>query len=96
MARSTVYDRANTLARFYAFVMGRYQGEVYERTGWVVVQPVDEFNRPRHTDYGTPRIPPSAGEVAALFDQWRFSVAGARKYLPAVRSYVAAGGAAAE
>ncbi|MEU9646489.1 tyrosine-type recombinase/integrase [Streptomyces sp. NPDC048188] len=90
LARSTVYDRANTLARFYAFVMARYQGEVHERTGWVVVQPVDEFNRPRHADYGTPRIPPSGVEVEGLFEGWRHSVAGVRKYLPAVRNYVAA------
>ncbi|MEU1519140.1 tyrosine-type recombinase/integrase [Streptomyces sp. NPDC005811] len=89
-ARSTVYDRANTVARFYDFVISRYQGEVHARTGWVVVQPVDEFNRPRHAGYGLVRVPPGAGEVAALFEGWRQALPGARKYLPAVRNYVAA------
>ncbi|MFF0132821.1 integrase [Streptomyces mirabilis] len=33
LARATVYDRANTLARFYAFVIARYQQEVQARDG---------------------------------------------------------------
>ncbi|MGW0149177.1 tyrosine-type recombinase/integrase [Micromonospora chersina] len=90
LARATVYDRANTLARFYAFLLARCQQEVYARTGWVVVQPVDEFNRPRHADYGVVRVPPSVAEVAGLFDAWRGQVTGARKYLPAARNYVVA------
>ncbi|MEU0656908.1 tyrosine-type recombinase/integrase [Streptomyces albogriseolus] len=90
LARATVYDRANTLARFYDFLLVRCQQEVHARTGWVVVQPVDEFNRPRHSGYGVVRVPPSAAEVAGLFDAWRGQVAGARKYLPAARNYVVA------
>ncbi|MET9412212.1 tyrosine-type recombinase/integrase [Streptomyces sp. NPDC002935] len=89
-ARSTVYDRANTIARFYDFLLERYQKRVYDRTGWVVVQPVDEFNRPRHTGYGSVRVPPARGEVEALFEGWRHDLAGARKFLPAARNYVVA------
>ena len=90
LARSTVYDRANTVARFYDFLTFRYQGEVHARTGWVVVQPVDEFNRPKHAGYGLVRVPPSAGEVTGLFEGWRQALPGTRKYLPAVRNYVVA------
>ncbi|CAM5675742.1 tyrosine-type recombinase/integrase [Streptomyces griseorubiginosus] len=90
LARSTVYDRANTIARFYNFLTLRYQREIHARTGWVVVQPVDEFNRPRHAGYGLVRVPPSVGEVEALFEGWRRELPGARKYLPAVRNYVVA------
>ncbi|MFD5586716.1 tyrosine-type recombinase/integrase [Streptomyces sp. NPDC127063] len=90
LSRSTVYGRANTLARFYTFVITRYQQEVQARTGWVVVQPVDEFNRPRRPHGGRVRVPPTAGEVAGLFDGWRAQAVSARKYLPAVRNYVVA------
>ncbi|MET9914601.1 tyrosine-type recombinase/integrase [Streptomyces sp. NPDC006476] len=70
--------------------MTRYQSEVYARTGCVVVQPVDEFNRPRSCDYGQARVPPSVAEVTALFDAWRAGVPRVREYLPAVRNYVVA------
>ncbi|MFC9536821.1 tyrosine-type recombinase/integrase [Streptomyces sp. NPDC056975] len=90
LAASTVYDRANTIARFYDFLTLRYQSEIYARTGCVVAQPVDEFNRPRHAGYGLVRVPPAAGEVEALFGRWRQALAGARKYLPAARNYVTA------
>ncbi|MEW2290483.1 hypothetical protein [Streptomyces sp. NPDC047841] len=90
LARSTVYDRANTVARFYDFLTARYQSEIHTRTGCVVVQPVDEFNRPKHAGYGVVRVPPAAGEVTALFEGWRQALPGARKYLPAARNYVVA------
>lgn len=90
LARSTVYDRANTVARFYDFLTCRYQSEVHARSGWVVVQPVDEFNRPRHAGYGLVRVQPSTAEVTGLFEGWRRSLPAARKYLPEVRNYVAA------
>lgn len=90
LARATVYDRANTLARFYAFVIARYQQEVQARTGWAVVQPVDEFNRPRRPHDGRVRVPPTTGEVAGMFNGWRAQVVHTRKYLPAVRNYVMA------
>jgi hypothetical protein len=69
LARSTVYDRANTVARFYDFLTTRYQSEIHARTGYVVAQPVDEFNRPKHAGYGLVRIPPSVAEVAGLFER---------------------------
>ncbi|GAA5032723.1 hypothetical protein GCM10023335_75520 [Streptomyces siamensis] len=90
LARSTVYDRANTLARFYTFVITRYQQEVQARTGWTVVQPVDEFNRPRRPHDGRVRVPPTIEEVTCLFDGWRDQTVQARKYVPAVRNYVMA------
>ncbi|MGV9248069.1 tyrosine-type recombinase/integrase [Streptomyces sp. NPDC003710] len=90
LARSTVYDRANTIARFYDFLTARYQSEIYARTGCGVVQPVDELNRPRHAGYGRVRVPPTAAEVAGLFGGWRQVLPGARKYLPAARNYVVA------
>ncbi|MEU9439099.1 hypothetical protein [Streptomyces sp. NPDC048252] len=55
-----------------------------------MVQPVDEFNRPKHAGYGQVRVPPSIGEVAGLFEGWRQTLPAARKYLPAVRNYVVA------
>ncbi|MFD9403466.1 tyrosine-type recombinase/integrase [Streptomyces sp. NPDC060011] len=89
-ARSTVYDRANTIARFYDFLTLRYQREVHARTGWVVVQPVDEFNRPQHVADVMVRVPPSPAEVAALFEGWRQGLPQARKYRTAARNYVVA------
>lgn len=59
-------------------------------TGHVLVQPIDEFNRPAKADFGTPRIPPSSSEVGDLFAAWRASLPLARKYLPAARDYFAA------
>ncbi|MDQ0578309.1 tyrosine-type recombinase/integrase [Streptomyces rishiriensis] len=90
LARSTVFDQVCRVARFYDFLLGRYQRAVYERTGYVLVQPVDEFNRPGRPAGGVVRVPPLAREVAALFGGWRRELPGARKYLPAVRSYVVA------
>ncbi|MFJ7305992.1 tyrosine-type recombinase/integrase [Streptomyces sp. NPDC099088] len=89
-ARSTVYGRANAIARFYDFVVLRYQREVHARTGYVVVQPVDEFNRPKPAGYGMVRVPPSPAEVAALFEGWRLGLGSARKYRSAARNYVVA------
>ncbi|MDR6980071.1 site-specific recombinase XerD [Streptomyces sp. 3330] len=90
LARSTVFDLVGRIARFYDFLLARYQRAVFERTGCVVVQPVDEFNRPCRPAGCAVRVPPSAREVAALFEGWRRELPGARKYLPAVRSYVVA------
>lgn len=47
LAKSTVAARAGTLAKFYDFVIVRYQGDIHALFGQVVVQPIDEFNRPR-------------------------------------------------
>lgn len=89
-ARATVYDKARAIARFYDFLMARYQGEVHARTGYVLTQPIDEYNRPSHAEYGAGRVPPSVDEVTGLFDAWRQSLPGTRKYLPSARNYMAA------
>ncbi|PPJ15194.1 integrase [Nocardia cyriacigeorgica] len=90
-ARSTVHSKAGTLARFFEFLIGRYQGEIHGLTGHVVVQPVDEFNRPAKADYGGAiRVPPTEDEVDALFGRWREALPEARKFLPAARDYLAA------
>ncbi|MCI3273371.1 tyrosine-type recombinase/integrase [Streptomyces cylindrosporus] len=89
-ARSTVYGKANCIARFYDFLIARYQGEIHARTGYVLSQPIDEFNKPTHAEYGVGRVPPSEQEVIALFDAWRHQLPSARKYLSAARNYMAA------
>jgi len=45
-ARATRESKAGTLARFFGFLIARYQGDIHALTGYVVVQPIDEFNRP--------------------------------------------------
>ncbi|MBL1120578.1 hypothetical protein JK364_51070 [Streptomyces sp. 110] len=52
--------------------------------------PIDEFNRPAKSEYGTPRIPPAEAEVDQLFAGWRGSLGQARKFLPAARDYMVA------
>lgn len=89
-AHSTVQFKAWTLQRFCEFVTARYQGDLHALTGHVMVQLVDEYNRPARTDYGAGRVPPPAEAVDHLFDAWREALPEARKYLPAVRDYVAA------
>lgn len=90
-AGSTLELKARTLARFYDFLIARYQGDVHALTGYVLAQPIDEYNRPARTgQYGSPRVPPVADEVDHLFCCWRESLPGARKYLPAARDYFAA------
>lgn len=91
LAKSTVHGKAGTLARLFDFLISRYQGEIHEITGHLVVQPVDEFNRPAKADYGGMiRVPPSAFEVDVLFAGWRESLPETRKYLPAARDYLVA------
>jgi hypothetical protein len=65
-ARMTLYRKAVTLAQFFDFLIARYQTDIHRLTGHVVIQPVDEFNRPSKADYGTPRVPPSASEVVTV------------------------------
>lgn len=89
-ARTTVFGKAQVLRQFFDFLIVRYQTEVHALTGCVVGQPIDEFNRPAKSEYGAPRVPPQESEVAALFDGWRQSLPGARKFLPAARDYLAA------
>lgn len=89
-AKSTVESKARTIARFFDFVIARYQGDIHALTGCAVTQPIDEFNRPTKAEYGAPRVPPAEDEVEALFCGWRDALAGTRKYLPAARDYLAA------
>lgn len=78
------------LASFFEFVISRYQGDIRALTGFVVEQPIDEFNRQSGASLGKVRVPPSDGEVDGLFVGWRQSVPSSRKYLPAARDYFAA------
>ncbi|MFJ3229057.1 tyrosine-type recombinase/integrase [Streptomyces sp. NPDC086783] len=87
---STVHGYAAAIARFYAFVIARYQADVHALTGCVVMQPIDEFNRPPRVNYVSVRVPPSRPEVEELFRHWAGQLPGARKYLPAARDYLAA------
>lgn len=90
LARSTVYGKAGTLARFYSFLIARYQGEIHSLTGHVVCQLIDEYNRPHNPEFGEMRVPPADDEVDALFAAWRDALPHVRKYLPAARDYLAA------
>jgi hypothetical protein len=70
-AKATVQSKAGALTRFFEFVIARYQGDVQAIAGVVVVQPIDEFNRPaKASGFGAPRVPPSNAEIDVLFDAW--------------------------
>jgi integrase/recombinase XerC len=90
LSASTRATKAGMLAQFYSFVVARYQGDIHATTGWVVEQPIDEFNKPPGVLVARVRVPPSDTEVDELFASWRSVLAGARKYLPAARDYFAA------
>lgn len=91
LAASTVQGKAWTLARFFDFLIARYQGEVHALTGHVLAQPIDEFNRPAKTQYANAtRVPPAEDDIDSLFGGWRESLPTARKFLPAARDYLAA------
>ena len=79
---STVQSKAATITRFYEFLIGRYEGDVLALTGHVLVQPVDEFNRPAKVPTLGIRLPPGEEEVEQLFKAWR-GVAGRRPQVPA-------------
>jgi site-specific recombinase XerD len=91
LSGGTVHAKALMMARFYEFLIDRYQGEIYALTGCVVEQVIDAFNRPVKPRYGAgERVPPKDAEVEELFGQWREWLPQARKYLPAARDYLAA------
>lgn len=91
LAPSTLQGKTHVVSRFYEFVTHRYQGDIHALFGSVVTNPIDEFNRPRGPGGSKSiRVPPRVDEVATLFDGWREGLTTARKYLPAVRDYVAA------
>lgn len=71
LRHSTVQRKAWTLAQFFAFLTVRYQAHVHALTGHMLVQPIDEFNRPAKSEDGTPRIPPAEVEVDQPFVGWR-------------------------
>jgi integrase/recombinase XerC len=87
---STRAGKAGAVAAFFEFMISRYQGDIHALTGFVVEQPIDEFNRQSGASLGKVRVPPSDAEVDELFARWRGSVTEARKYLPAARDYFAA------
>ena len=89
-ARLTVQHKAWSLARFFDFLVARYQGDIQAIVGCVVVQPTDEWNRPAKADYGAGRVPPATEEIEALFGAWRDWLCEARRFLPAARDYLAA------
>lgn len=90
LSRSTICEKAAVVARFYDFVIARYQGDIHALTGCVVEQPIDEYNRPKSVQNPSARVPPADVEVNALFTAWGQSLPEARKYLPAARDYFAA------
>ena len=90
LARTTVRKKALVVAQFFDFLIARYQGDIHALTGQVIIQPVDEFNRPARADQDMVRVPPAGPEVEELFAAWREQLPRARKYLPAARDYLAA------
>ncbi|MFG3552494.1 tyrosine-type recombinase/integrase [Streptomyces sp. NPDC047725] len=88
----TCGQMAQAVHRFYVFVQVRHARDVEAAVGRPVVQPVDEFNRPRRLARVGVRIPPSAREVEVLFSAWRSSLPGVRGrgFLAGARDYVAA------
>ncbi|TMR33350.1 tyrosine-type recombinase/integrase [Actinomadura geliboluensis] len=91
LAKSTLAGKACVLAGFFEFIISRYQGDVHALTGHVLIQPIDEFNRPSGViSSGSSRVPPREQEVEALFTGWRETLPEARKFLPAARDYLAA------
>ncbi|MDL4817375.1 hypothetical protein [Actinomadura opuntiae] len=90
LARTTLVRKAQTLAQFYDFLIFRYQGDVHALTGHVLVQPIDEYNRPADPSAQVIRVPPREDEIDLLFAHWREALPQARKFLPAARDYMAA------
>ena len=90
LARPTVESRASAVARFFEFMIARYQGDIHTLTGVVVGQPIDEFNRPASTWTRAVRVPPSDDDVDHLFASWSEALPDQRKYLTAARDYMAA------
>ena len=90
LAPATVTEKAWIIAQFFDFLTARYQGDIHALTGHVLVQPIDEFNRPPKPYAVNVRVPPSDDEVETLFTGWREALPHARKYLPAARGYLAA------
>jgi site-specific recombinase XerD len=89
-AATTRWAKATSVGNFFDFLALRYQGDIHELTGYVVGQPIDEFNKPSKPYHDVPRVPPAEAEVEVLFAGWRDALPEARKFLPAARDYLAA------
>lgn len=83
-------SKAGAVARFFEFMIARYQGDIHALTGFVAAQPIDEFNRPASTWTRAVRVPPSDEEIDRLFAAWADALPDQRKYLTAARDYMAA------
>ncbi|TWP32073.1 tyrosine-type recombinase/integrase [Leekyejoonella antrihumi] len=82
--------KAGRIAGFYRFLEVRYQGEIHELTGHVVVSPIDEINRPTNSGDFQERVPPAPGDLAGFFTSWRDALPRARKWHTAARNYTMA------
>ncbi len=90
LARASREQKASVIGRFFAFLIHRYQGDIHALTGFVIAQPIDEFNRPSSSAVPAARIPPNDEDVDYLFKSWAAALPSNRKYLPAARDYLAA------
>ena len=89
-ARLTVQHKAWALARFFEFLMLRYQGDIHALTGMCVTsRSTSSTGRRRPTTAA--RVPPSErGGRGAVRRVASVRCRDARKYLPAARDYLAA------
>ena len=94
LARATVQGGRGRLAQFFDFLLSRYQTDIHALTAVVVIQPIDEFNRPAKADYRAVRVPPSDDEVETLFAALA-GVAALRPEVPARREGLSGGVAVA-
>ena len=90
LAASTRAGKAGVIAQFFDFAISRYQADINALTGWVIEQPIDEYNRQSGSSLGRVRVPPSDAEVDRLFGGWAASLQDERRFLPAARNYFAA------
>ncbi len=90
MAVRTRRIKASRIATFYRFLEVRYQGEIAELCGTVVVSPIDVLNRPTHTGEFLVRVPPSPGALTGFFARWREELPSARKWRTTARNYAMA------
>ena len=89
-APETRRGKAGAIDLFFRFLEARYRGEIHELAGRVVVLPIDECNRPRHSGDFHVRVPPSPQALAAFFAAWRGELPAARKWPAAARHYAMA------
>jgi integrase/recombinase XerD len=66
----TKANKAQSLAIFFEFLELRHAPEIYAATGHVAASPIDEINRPKGSANRRVRVPPTAGELEALFSGW--------------------------